>query len=225
MTQTRLLLLFILLFLLAAPQGYLGILIYPLISLRHFLASPLPASRAWRASHPSEPPPPTTSLPPSLVSRMSANKDVLDDLLIAEVVARNGGYEATDRRGEWPSIANSLGARKDRAEEIKQRYEDMLLKSAEQDQKEEDNELDYEVEAILDRREENGQVQYLVKWKDDDYNQTWEPSSNLSCPGEASILVGCLAAMACTLTAMTAQAVGFHRFGGFLVRAAVDALR
>jgi len=117
---------------------------------------------------------------------------VLSDALIVEAVGRNGGYEEVERTVAWSKIANGLGVRKDRAEEIKQRYEDLLKQSAEQDQQEEDNEEDYEVDAILDSRDNNGVTEYLVKWKvsyeDDDEqeaepgNCSWEPSANLSCP-------------------------------------------
>mmetsp|Transcript_35837 Transcript_35837/g.62954 ORF Transcript_35837/g.62954 Transcript_35837/m.62954 type:complete len:237 (-) Transcript_35837:565-1275(-) len=109
-------------------------------------------------------------------------KDVLPDSIIVEAVGRHGGYEEIERVGKWGSIANSIGVRKDRGEEIKQRYEDLLRLSAEQDQDEEENDEDFEVEEILDRREEEGQIKYLVKWKDDPLTQTWEPSTNLSCP-------------------------------------------
>eukprot|EP00092_Neocalanus_flemingeri_P026527 GFUD01028750.1.p1 GENE.GFUD01028750.1~~GFUD01028750.1.p1 ORF type:complete len:1371 (+),score=452.05 GFUD01028750.1:48-4160(+) len=41
---------------------------------------------------------------------------------------------------------------------------------------------EYEVEKILDHQEENGVVQYLVKWKnwDNEEDNTWEPSANLT---------------------------------------------
>ena len=120
-----------------------------------------------------------------------SGKDVLNDAFIVEAVGRNGGYEEIERVGKWGTIANALGLRKDRGEEIKQRYEDLLRFSAEEDQRLEENEEDYEVEDILDSREVDGQIQYLVKWKgddddddDDEGNQSWEPSANLSCPGE-----------------------------------------
>ena len=119
-----------------------------------------------------------------------SNKDVLQDTLIVEAVGRNGGYEDIERLAKWGAIANSLGVRKERGEEIRQRYEELLRQSAEQDQQEDENEEDYEVEEILDSREKDGQTEYLVKWKsldddddENDNNTSWEPSSNLSCPG------------------------------------------
>eukprot|EP00092_Neocalanus_flemingeri_P036324 GFUD01039546.1.p1 GENE.GFUD01039546.1~~GFUD01039546.1.p1 ORF type:complete len:744 (+),score=250.90 GFUD01039546.1:103-2232(+) len=41
---------------------------------------------------------------------------------------------------------------------------------------------EYEVEKILEHQEENGVVQYLVKWKnwDNEEDNTWEPSANLT---------------------------------------------
>jgi len=118
---------------------------------------------------------------------MTGNTDKLPDHLIVEAVARNGGYEEIERTGKWTQISNALGFRKNHGEEIKNRYEDLLRLSAEQDQQEDDNDEEHEVEEILDHREgKEGQIEYLVKWKgfedDDEANQSWEPSANLSCP-------------------------------------------
>ncbi|KAL4452987.1 hypothetical protein ABPG73_011068 [Tetrahymena malaccensis] len=63
-----------------------------------------------------------------------------------------------------------------------------ILKSQKQQQKENNDQLDssqdasdeYEVEKIVDKKTENGQIFYKVKWKgwDSTYN-TWEPENNL----------------------------------------------
>ena len=52
---------------------------------------------------------------------------------IGEAVARQGGYEEVERSAKWASIANALGMRKDQADKVKARYEDMLRYSAELD--------------------------------------------------------------------------------------------
>ena len=88
--------------------------------------------------------------------QMTGSKDLLQDAMIVEAVGRNGGYEEIERTGKWGAIANALGVRKERAEELKNRYEDLLRYSAQQDQEEDDNEEDYEVEEILDSKEEGG---------------------------------------------------------------------
>ncbi|RHZ90137.1 hypothetical protein Glove_7g49 [Diversispora epigaea] len=44
-------------------------------------------------------------------------------------------------------------------------------------------EEEYEVEKIIEKKEENGIVYYLLKWKGyDDIHNTWEPSHHLDCP-------------------------------------------
>lgn len=46
-----------------------------------------------------------------------------------------------------------------------------------------DQENNYVVEAIVDKRLYNGEVQYLLKWKGfPPEDNTWEPSANLNCP-------------------------------------------
>eukprot|EP00092_Neocalanus_flemingeri_P085540 GFUD01107642.1.p1 GENE.GFUD01107642.1~~GFUD01107642.1.p1 ORF type:complete len:332 (-),score=125.63 GFUD01107642.1:466-1461(-) len=48
---------------------------------------------------------------------------------------------------------------------------------------EEEEEEDYEVEKILDKREEKGITKYLIKWVgyDKEEDNTWEPQDNLGC--------------------------------------------
>ena len=116
------------------------------------------------------------------------------DSMIGECVARQGGYEEVERNNKWALIANALGMRKDLAEKVKQRYEDMLRHSAEMDEKEEEDEdEEYEVDEILDSRiDAKGNVEYLVKWKFDGDgledesdmrdSTTWEPREHLACP-------------------------------------------
>lgn len=41
---------------------------------------------------------------------------------------------------------------------------------------------EWEVERLLDRREIDGQVEYLVQWKDWEGEPNWERENNLSCP-------------------------------------------
>ena len=117
----------------------------------------------------------------------------VSDALLGECVARQGGYEEVERHFKWVHIANGLGMRKDMAEKLKQRYEDMLRQSAEMDANEdEDEDEEYEVEQILDSRTDaKGNIEYLVKWKfdgeDDDGGDlrdstTWEPREHLACP-------------------------------------------
>ncbi|PAV76904.1 hypothetical protein WR25_26783 [Diploscapter pachys] len=41
----------------------------------------------------------------------------------------------------------------------------------------------YTVEAVINKRVQDGKVQYLLKWKDFDLEEsTWEPEENISCP-------------------------------------------
>lgn len=54
--------------------------------------------------------------------------------------------------------------------------------AAEDEDGNEDEEEDYEVESIMEKRvTKKGNIEYLVKWKnfDDPADYTWEPSNNL----------------------------------------------
>lgn len=45
----------------------------------------------------------------------------LDDSLLLEAVAKQGGYEAVEEGQAWPAIAKALGQRKTDAMEMKKR--------------------------------------------------------------------------------------------------------
>ena len=113
---------------------------------------------------------------------MNHGRIAVPDLLIAEAVARHGGYEEVERSDRWRTLANALGLRKELGESVKHRYEDMLRISAEMDEHEDDEEdEEFEVEMILDSRtDDRGNVEYLVKWKgwSSKYN-SWEPTANI----------------------------------------------
>jgi len=46
----------------------------------------------------------------------------IDDSLLLEAVAKQGGYEVVEEAHSWPSIAKALGQRKTDADQFKQRY-------------------------------------------------------------------------------------------------------
>jgi len=106
------------------------------------------------------------------------------DNLIAEAVARQGGYEQVDTNHRWESVARAVGFKKSDATRIRERYEDLLRQTAEaEEEEEEEGDKDFEVEDILDSRIIDGKTEYLVQWKDaegdDEEGQTWEPLSHL----------------------------------------------
>ena len=44
------------------------------------------------------------------------------------------------------------------------------------------DEVEYEVEEILDKRKHYGKIQYLIKWKGYPLSEaSWEPKENLNC--------------------------------------------
>merc|ERR1712126_654122 len=46
-----------------------------------------------------------------------------------------------------------------------------------------EEEEEYSVEKILDKRTKGGKVEYLIKWEGyPDSENTWEPQDNLDCP-------------------------------------------
>mmetsp|Transcript_14245 Transcript_14245/g.32527 ORF Transcript_14245/g.32527 Transcript_14245/m.32527 type:complete len:222 (-) Transcript_14245:523-1188(-) len=109
----------------------------------------------------------------------------LDDALICESIARIGGYEEIDTNGRWEQVASSLGLAKKEGVRVKERYEDLLKLTAEQEEEEEeDADQDFEVEEIQDERtDKDGKRLYKVKWKDDD-TTTWEPRNHLEGASE-----------------------------------------
>ena len=112
----------------------------------------------------------------------------LNDALLAEAIAKQGGYEEVELKSLWGAVAGALGKKKSHAHMIKQRYEDMLRASVEQEEQDEEEAQDYEVDQILDKRTHQGQLEYLVKWKGADANEddtSWEPRRNLAGCDEA----------------------------------------
>ena len=71
----------------------------------------------------------------------------------------SGGYEEVELKSLWGTVAGALGKKKSHAQQIKQRYEDMLRVSVEQEEQEEDEAQDFEVDQILDKRSHHGQVE------------------------------------------------------------------
>ena len=83
----------------------------------------------------------------------------LNDALLAEAIAKQGGYEEVELKSLWGAVAGALGKKKSHAQMIKQRYEDMLRASVEQEEQEEEEAQDYEVDQILDKRTHQGQLE------------------------------------------------------------------
>ena len=105
------------------------------------------------------------------------------DTMVVEVVARAGGYEEVEKAGLWETVATTLGAGRELAGRIRERYEDMIKASAEEDEDNAEPE-DFEVDDILDLRvAEGGVEEYLVKWKGEYENEedsmSWEPLAHL----------------------------------------------
>jgi len=89
---------------------------------------------------------------------------MIDDAVLLEAVAKQGGYEEVENEQAWGAIAKVLGQRKTDASKLKQRYEEMLLATADAEKEDEDEEAqiigrEHEVEDILDDRIEAGEKQ------------------------------------------------------------------
>ena len=107
----------------------------------------------------------------------------LDDALIMEAVAQQGGYEEVERLQLWEAVASALKLKKAQVPLMKRRYEDMLRVTAEEqeDAAEADGEEEHEVERVVNvRTTHDGKKEYQVKWVGDD-ELTWEPEANLNC--------------------------------------------
>lgn len=62
------------------------------------------------------------------------------------------------------------------------RSKEVIEKNVDSGSDPEEQEEEYSVEKILDKRTRNGKVEYFLKWKGyDDVDNTWEPEENLDC--------------------------------------------
>ena len=99
------------------------------------------------------PPDAPTTMMASQRVELAAKVHAVDDSLLAEAVARHGGYEEVEAKALWNRIANAVGWSKEGGDRLRERYEDMLRYTAEVEENDEAFEAleqEHEVEDILD---------------------------------------------------------------------------